>query len=403
MIHWRYFWQTVSTGILLASFVMILGELAIPSRTFAQGSEPGGVAVLNDGRVFQGKVEEVPGGYRVQYPGGSSILPFNQISVTAATLVEAYEAFRDSITTPNADSHLRLAEWCLANGLYAQAEMEVQSALRLEPARRDAAVILKQIDAILRPGTPSTQTSPTVTTPVPASRAAMNVTTFTAPGARRPSGLSRETQLEYMRKVQPLLMNKCGNAGCHGAEVDNGLKLMNARTYSAGLRMATEHNLEMIFSFIDDERPTQSPLLQKPREQTTPHAKLFAARWQQPQYQILEQWVTKVSRERSVSTPIADSPSPPVRSELQSSTSIRPAPPIQQVSANVTATGSPSVISPESVPSKTVAPAGKMPSATLPGLAGDPAFLEQFRQAQRPDAFDPEIFNRMMHGSKIER
>jgi len=392
-----------------AGFSQSLPTSGVTPPTSGMTPPASGVAVLNDGRVFQGTVQEVPGGYRVQYSGGSSILPFNQISVTSATLVGAYEAFRDNIRTPSADAHLKLAEWCLVNGLYAQADIEVQSALRLEPMRTDAVAILKQVDAVLRPG--KLMTAPVNSTPV-APRTAIHVAAFANPEDNRPSGLSRETQLDYMRKVQPLLINSCGNAGCHGPQVDNQMKLMNARINSPGLKMATEHNLSVLFTLIDDEHPYRSPLLTRPRDETDVHKKLFASPRQQSQYELLERWVHQVAQERAMQA-LATGKSTPIQAAPQQALLIQPGQPIQQVSGTQSASpsGMPSVSdnAPRMLPDLQHAqPISNASSSTSPSASPQPPrsdlkFLERIRQSSRPDAFDPEEFNRMMHSGNLSR
>lgn len=391
--------QSALTVARILMMLCLLGESG-----WSQQKSREGVAVLDDGRVFQGTVEEVPGGYRVQYPGGSSILPFDRISVTSASLVGAYEAFRDSIQTPNADAHLKLAEWCLLNGLYAQADIEVQSALRLEPMRSDAKLLLQQVDAILRPGmsTATASTAQPVTAPAAAPRAAISAASFTGADERRVSGLSRQTQLDYMRKIQPLLMNKCGNAGCHGPDVENQLKLRNARPDSHGLRLASEHNQTVLFQFIDYERPDRSPLLQKSREDSPVHKNLFAASWQQSQLALLEQWVTQVARERkpdvaAAARPLRKGEAPQRMTLIQSESTI------QQVSGTLPEA---TILQPPGQLPPTVSGQSVSTSSTDANGASSPTgqeFLESIRQSHRPDAFDPEAFNRQMHSGGLSR
>jgi len=389
----------------LAAAGTFLVMLSWASTGFPQAPSTSGVAVLNDGRVFQGTVQEVPGGYRIQYPGGSSILPFNQISVTSATLVGAYEAFRDNIRTPSADAHLKLAEWCLVNGLYVQADIEVQSALRLEPMRTDAVAILKQVDAFLRP---EKLVSPIANPEPTAPRAAIHVAAFSSSEDNRPSGLSRETQLDYMRKVQPLLINTCGNAACHGPQVDNQMRLMNARINSPGLKMATEHNLSVLFTLIDHEHPARSSLLTRPRDDTDAHKKLFASSRQQSQYELLERWVHQVARERAPQVLAAGQPTPPPTTPRQSLL-IQPGQPILQVSGTISVPSAEKQSVPESVPHMLpdLQHAQPIPrtssSASSQTPPSDLQFLERIRQSSLPDMFDPEEFNRMMHSGNSPR
>src|SRR5690606_7314298 len=117
---------------------------------------------------------------------------------------------------PDADAHPRLAEWCLANGLYAQAQMEVETALRLEPTRSDARLLYRQIDTVLHPE----RQTPTVmaTQLAPPRQTAIHASAFVSTDNASASTISREAQIIYMRKVQALMMNKCGSAHCHGGD-----------------------------------------------------------------------------------------------------------------------------------------------------------------------------------------
>lgn len=381
--------------------------VCLPEPIQAQAPLQTGVIVLNDGRVFQGSITEVPGGYRIQYPGGSSILPFNQISVTSANMIGAYEAFRNNIRTPNADSHLRLAEWCINNGMFPQAEIEIQSALSLEPMRSDARALLRQVDQILRPEPAAT---PVTTPAASAPRAAISAASFASPSDRSESGLSRETQLDFMRKVQPLLFNKCGNAGCHGPTVDHSMKLKNARTDSPGLRMASEHNLKVLFGLIDYQRPESSPLLLKPLESTPHHAGLFDGPRGQAQYDLVERWIQQVVQERGAGAGAMVAQTEVAPPAIQKSLLIRPGQTIQQVSAEMAAAPTAPLVEPEKLPGTSTArpiqlqsPVAQARTAAREAPTSETAFLDQFRKDNRPDQFDPEEFNRMMHSPGVVR
>src|SRR5690606_32342246 len=98
--------------------------------------------------------------------------------------------------------------------------------------------------------------------------AAFSVETFLSPAERSGAGLTRETQRIYNTRIQPLLLNKCGNAACHGSSSSNRMILKNVRADSPGIRSATEENLNVLFQFIDFNEPGNSPLLTKPLEKT---------------------------------------------------------------------------------------------------------------------------------------
>jgi hypothetical protein len=336
--------------------------------------EPGqGVAVLQDGRTIQGKIHEVPGGYRVDHAGGHFILPYSEVSLTSASLVGAYQAYRDSIRQPSADSHITLAEWCISNNLLSQARDEIEAALRLEPMRTEARALLDQVDQLIRAyaGVPS---SPNATTATVQPASAIQIDRFDSSQERTSAGLSRETHQEFIAHVQPLLINKCANAKCHGPAGSTRFTLIGTRLGSSNHRLASEKNLETLFSWIDATKPRQSPLLTKPGEPTKVHQQLFLGERQHQQSLILENWVAQVVREKGKELGSAVSPADPS--------------PI----AGTFPGSQPVQLASEQRPEPPMAPAPATPAAQ-----GTPGFLDRIRRESQPDAFDPNLFNRQMH------
>jgi hypothetical protein len=330
----------------------------------AQTANGDGVSVLRDGRVYSGAISPVAGGYQINGSGGYVILPYEQVQVTAISMAAAYEAMRNELRNPSADDHLRLAEWCLTNGLTAEARREVEDALRLEPMRPEARAMLQRLDNLLEPTPPAAPAGSFTIQP------AMNARAFSGPGDRTSSGLSRATQLEFIAHVQPLLMNKCGNATCHGQTSQNAFKLSAARLETPAHRVASDANMKLLMDYIDIERPRRSLLLVKPGEPTPAHQKLFLGERQYQQYQMLENWVLQVARERG---PASSHPSP-------------------ALAAKKAARGGPALDRPGSGVQQ--ASHEMRQGAAAPAA---PDVVDQIRQEQQPDAFDPGAFNRRMH------
>ncbi len=316
-----------------------------------------GIVLLKDGRVFPGSYQQVPGGYRVENHGGSVILPFEQVHLTAESLVNAYEIMRDATLQPSTDQHLKLAEWCINNDLLEQARVEITWALQLEPLRTEARLLLAQLDA--------KSNLPVVKHPKPA----MSADGFRLPDERTDSGIFKEAHQEFIRKVQPILVNKCGNAGCHGSAATNNFLISNARRTAQGT-IASDQNLEAVLSFIDPNSPDSSPLLLKPSEQTPHHKKQFLGAAGRLQYQTLSQWVNDVSTSMEKPKPRIDPQLTTLTPQPRNAMTEEPAAPIQQVNGI------------EASPAR------------------EKALLQEIRNAQEPDAFDPEVFNRKMHGAK---
>jgi hypothetical protein len=362
---WRSTVGFVAAGVILAA------SIALVTRAIGEDSPPGDpadaqpqrVIVLSTGSVIFGDVVERPGGYLVQEQYGSVVIPFTQVLLTAANLPDAYRKLSGRLKVPTAGQHLALAEWCYENQLLDAAQQEVKQALLLEPERRDARDFLQKLQQTMESGGIPDRV---------AQHAAANVWVDPShPGqpwksrmrperdderARELSsvgGLSTDTVQMFVRQIQPLLLNKCGDARCHGQAATNAFRLTPVRRGMSGFRILTEKNLSAVLREIDRAAPRKSPLLSV---SAGPHAQGFEAKFTGPagekQLQALVEWVLSAGGELSRQEHVAGSSSP-------------------DGDASLTGRNAP--------------------------LMRDP-FLEQILAEERPDQFDPAIFNEMMHG-----
>jgi hypothetical protein len=125
------------------------------------------------------------------------------------------------------------------------------------------------------------------------------------------TGLSAETVAEFASRIQPLLVNRCGQAGCHGGQGDARvvwrLRLPVTDRYSRMPAELTRENLREVLAHLDAQHPSQSPLL---REASRAHGGLeepplgFA---DQALRQTLNEWLRAASAPRPEAAPTSDS------------------------------------------------------------------------------------------------
>jgi hypothetical protein len=299
---------------------------------------PQRVIVLHSGQTVIGDLEPRPGGYLVKQSGGLVVIPFTLIRLTARDLPDAYRKLQDTLHNPTAHQHIELARWCHSHKLYDSARAEIRRALILEPERRDARELLVQVER---------ETSGELTVPVPRD-AGPAVDGFRTPRPESLAGLSPETVQTYVRRIQPLVMNKCGNARCHGAAASNDFRLTPVRQGMSGFQTFTEHNLTALLRQVSEVEFTDSPVV---RSTIGPHGgvtrPLFTGRGAEQQRTDLLNWLERAARERA---------------------------------HHAFVTGQPSSLTDSAEP--LAAPGGRDP------------FLQQVLAEELPDAFDPEEFNR---------
>ena len=337
-----------------------------------------GCVVLGDGRVFQGQVTELATAYRVQAQNGAVVLPFAQVRTVAPTLEQAYQQLRESYERPSASDHLDLGLWCQQNQLFAEASAEAQAALALEPGRREALSLLKKAETALgHTEVPQTPNAP-IMVPRPGQGGAV-VTTA--------------TQVEFSRHIQRLALNKCGNGSCHGASALSPFKIQQ------GVRADT--NLTEMLKYIDPENPEQSPLLVKARTADGPHNNLFRGANGAEQYARLMAWVVQAAKDQSH---VAGLPKRPyVWREGGPRITIRPrTEKPEQTASEETAEPldgqAPQAPEIETVAAEQTAPVPRPPRAPRAAPLKSEA-IQKLLENHEPDAFDPEEFNRLVHGN----
>jgi hypothetical protein len=353
--------------------------IAVDEVSAESNFEPtSGCVVLGDGRVFQGELTELAAGYRVQTKNGSVVLPFAQVRTVASTLPEAYQQLRESYKRPTANDHLDLGSWCLQKQLFEEASAEAQAALALEPSRKEALSLLKKAEAALgRIELPMIPVAPNIV-PRPIAGGAV---------------VSTATQVEFSRHIQRLALNKCGNGGCHGASALSAFKLQQGGR--------SDLNLEAILKYVDPENPEQSPLLVKARTADGPHSGLFRGTSGTEQYARLMNWVVQAAKDQNN---LAGLPKrPKERREGGPRYTIRPRSEQPEETASAAPDESVAAQEPqtpeiETVASEEAAPVPRVPRAPRQAPLKSAA-IQKLLENQAPDAFDPDEFNRLVHGN----
>ena len=90
---------------LCCAAMLLLVSLA-PASAQTTNSPNEQVVVLTDGRTYAGVLRETAGGYRIDRPGSSLVVPFNHVRLIAPSLNQAYERLASLMVEPTATDHL---------------------------------------------------------------------------------------------------------------------------------------------------------------------------------------------------------------------------------------------------------------------------------------------------------
>ncbi len=358
------------------SFVLAGDEVTpatlTPAKAAAMATAPAEkVLLLHNGKIVSGTIKQSSTGYVVVKPEGQMILPFEHVRLEADNLEDAYRQQRNALPDHSAAGHCELARWCLTYGLKDQAQRELQEALRREPG----SVTAKNMQQRLNDQLLATNDLPILKEKN--GRYSMlgdvnPVHTLEALG-----GLPRDVAGDFVSKVQPLLVNRCATAGCHGPGSGQDFELQRTKLGKGSPKSYSERNLAAVLARIDRDRPLNSPLLNKLRGDSKSTATKPTHGGLSPeQAQFLRQWVASLGNKSEKSD---KAPPALIKDSL---------PALQPELAEESLIGT--IV--EEMPLKAVVRKNVKNKSQIGELDVDeePRSLPKLR---KPDAFDPEEFN----------
>lgn len=214
-----------------------------------------------------------------------------------------YQYKRSQAKDHSADAQLDLVKWCTDSDFIAAAVHHLAKARYLQPNHPWIPALQLRLQAKIEdrggflpkdptsspasqddtekplPGSKrivSTQSGSETDTANEASQTAQHQTA-NAPGAPDPSAISlaksentRALLRHFSSRVQPVLLNRCALAHCHGHAADNGFALRRVPGISQQPRDITIHNLTATMQYMAGSTPDETELI---RRATTAHGK----------------------------------------------------------------------------------------------------------------------------------
>ncbi len=432
--HQNWFWQKRLAGYLaFAVSISVIAQNAATAQSSFIGPAgssvnspssltPGErVLVLRTGRVMKGRIKMISTGWLVSTDRGNAVIPFEQVHFDADDLNSAYLRLRIQNGRPTVATHLRLAEWCLSQDILAEAARELRDALEKDPANETARLMLNRVDNEIHRRTPQPEPSEQ-----PNDVVILRDREIEAPvdEVRSLSGLSPDTAREFVASIQPLLLNKCGNARCHGSAAKNEFKLTKLRSGSGNSRVVSERNLAAVLKDLQPGPNNRTRLTTIVRG-THAGKTIFNGRYGAVQMATLQTWMKTAAKELSfelqTGEPTAFSSKSPASnastvsgnsSQRQTSSQFQPSEKYapsdlastQRQPGNGTVGASPASGEPLPIAEPPIIGNNeqKLNSVDPPTpLSNVQRLLQDARQnVRKKDAFDPGEFNRRFAGSR---
>jgi hypothetical protein len=320
-----------------------------------------GVLVLRNGQVMHGQITQAGDRYIIAWGDGGEVrVPTGDVEMSCRDLDEAYVRRRTIAERGGLGRRLDLAEWCLRQGLWAQAADELLAAIAIEPNHPRVRQLERRLQLAMSQSPP-----PVRALPQPESEVGL------ADIENRLRELPEAAVERFTVHLQPLLLNRCGANACHGAASDAQFRLIRPSWGKIATRRYTQRNLYATLQQLDSQAPEKSRLLTVPSEPHGPLQQPVFGERDQAHLKLLTEWVVQIAKHQQtgpVPETITTSPS-----QLLQATYSQPTAPTQ------VPTGNPAEHGPQAAKSAPPPP----PAKRLP----DESFVPR-------DAFDPEIFNR---------
>jgi hypothetical protein len=264
---------------------MLSLRAAEPAPTVAQPDR--GVLVLRNGQNIQGRISRQDGVYVIDLGDGQIRVKAAEVELVCSSLEDGYRQKRAAISPGYAHGHLALAQWCLRHGLLGQAAVELADATAAEPDNPLIGVLQQRLKMALEPPT----------APKGFDRLAAGPSNEELDRMIR--SLPRGTVEMFTQSVQPVLMNHCAAAECHGSPAGGGLRLFRVPIGKVASRRITQRNLYSVLPYMDRQNPVGSRLLTVPNgPHGTAKYAIFNAH-EAGQYKRVFDWAYQLSQQPS--------------------------------------------------------------------------------------------------------
>ncbi len=266
-------------------------------------AEQTAMLVLRNGQTLRGRILQAGDIYYVVFPDGEIRLKASEVDFACRDIEEAFRIKQAAVQADNAEDHLRLAYWCLRQKLYGHASRKLADAMDVDPTHPAIAVLRRHLLAEMQEPVARETSEPT-----PSKSPYLPDAELT----RFARELPADAVEKFTDTIQPLLVNSCSTAGCHGPASKSEYHLLRPASGGVASRRLTLTNLHATLAWINREEPQTSRLLTAIAE---PHGDAQSAVFrahQQSQYNELAVWAHQISGKmslRSVGLPAPSSES----------------------------------------------------------------------------------------------
>ena len=265
--------------------------------------------LLNNGNVIEGTATSIGPHVIIDRGDGNELrLDARQVAHSASSLIELYRFRCQQCQYPNVASYQDDARWCFRHQLFVEMEDALDAADSLDPTHPETFRLRRQLASVTsrisdtgsdEEGSVQNQLAPAagqavismVSQKVKRSQAEEYIETELSK-----AGLSFQAVSYFSNRVQPLLINRCGNTGCHRSPSETKWELTHMGSHVRPPSRMTKINLLATLSIVNRSGDQASDLL---TYATMAHGGRNEApfkRGDQTSVDSLNEWIKEVAR-----------------------------------------------------------------------------------------------------------
>lgn len=279
--------------------------------------------LLHNGNVIQGTPQLLGTHVVIDRGDGSELrLDSRQVAHSASSLSELYQYRRQQCQYPTVSSYQDDARWCYRNQLFAEMQESLDAADALDPTHPETLRLKRQLASVQSRSSGETEMSgdsiKNTLTPT-----AGRVVISAAPSVVQRPPVEEASEAELMKanltfqavayfnnRIQPLLINRCGNTGCHRSPSDTKWQLTHMGVHVRPPSRMTKLNLLTTLSIVSRSGDGVSDLM---TYATTAHGGKDEAplkRGDATSIDSLQEWIHEVSSTTATddATPLTELP-----------------------------------------------------------------------------------------------
>lgn len=289
-----------------------------------------GLLLLKNGRTLRGKISRAGDFYVVATAESEVQIRTHEAEAVCRDAEDVYRRKQERLNPRSADDRLELAQWCIDVALYGHAAKELTESYRIDDLHPRIPLLERRLRAAMLEVKPTTPTE-VVAAPVKKDEDELEQVA---------KSVSPDALLEFTTRVQPLLVNYCATAGCHGPRPASDFQLHRVYLHETRDARLLRANLAAVLERIDRKQPQQSKLLTATLSAHGGAKKPIFHAHNAEHYRQLAAWAARVANESPVTARAPSSVenasgtllqrmplNPPVNGAAEPNVELKPLPP----------------------------------------------------------------------------